>query len=73
MDGINSAVRKCFLFNHGLPKSPSIHPIWTGTVAYRGLVPIEKLEVALPGHRAVHTPMIVSSDPLICPYLSMRI
>lgn len=72
MDGINSAVRKCFLLKHGLPKSPSLHPIWTGTVAYRGLVPIEKLEVELPGHRAVHTPMIVSSDRLLRPYLSLR-
>lgn len=73
MDGIKSVVRKCFLFKHGLPKSPSLHPIWTGTIAYRGLVPIGKLEVELPGHRAVHTPMIVSSDCLIRPYLSTRI
>lgn len=73
MDGINSAVRKCFLLKHGVPKSLSLHPIWTGTVAYRGLVPIEKLEVKLPGHRAVHTPMIVSRNHLLPPYHLMRI
>jgi len=71
MDGIKSAVRKCFL-KHGVPKSPLLHPIWTGTVAYRGLVPIKKLEVELPGHRAVHTPMIVSSNRVLRPYLSMK-
>ncbi|KIM41421.1 hypothetical protein M413DRAFT_445432 [Hebeloma cylindrosporum] len=58
MDGIKSAVRKFFLLKHGLPNSPSIHPIWTGTVAYRGLVPIKELEAELPGHRAVQTPMM---------------
>jgi len=59
MDGIKSVVRKCFLIKQGLVKSPSIHPFWTGSFAYRGLVPIDKLEAAFPGHRVFHTPMMV--------------
>jgi len=59
MDGIKSVVRKCFLVKQGLLNSPSIHPFWTGSFAYRGLVPIDKLEAAFPGHRVFHTPMMV--------------
>jgi salicylate hydroxylase len=59
MDGIKSVVRKCFLIKQGLLDSPSIHPFWTGSFAYRGLVPIDKLEASFPGHRVFHTPMMV--------------
>ncbi|KIM41411.1 hypothetical protein M413DRAFT_18946 [Hebeloma cylindrosporum] len=58
MDGIKSVVRKCFLVKQGLGDSPSMHPFWTGSFAYRGLVPIDKLEAAFPGHRVFHTPMM---------------
>ncbi|PPQ64966.1 hypothetical protein CVT24_008154 [Panaeolus cyanescens] len=58
MDGIKSTVRKAFLASQGLSKSPSWNPVWSGTVAYRGLVAAEALEAELPGHRAVKTPMM---------------
>ncbi|KAF9044144.1 salicylate hydroxylase [Panaeolus papilionaceus] len=58
MDGIKSTVRKDFLASQGLSKSPSWNPVWSGTVAYRGLVATEALEAELPGHRAVRGPMM---------------
>lgn len=61
MDGIKSVVRKCFLIKQGRLDSPSIYPFWTGSFAYRGLVPIDKLAAAFPGHRVFHTPMMVGS------------
>jgi salicylate hydroxylase len=58
VDGIKSVVRKCFLEKHGLP-SPSSHPVWTGSFAYRGLVPADELEKEFPGHRAMIMPVMV--------------
>jgi salicylate hydroxylase len=58
MDGLKSAVRPCFLMNQGFPDSPSLDPVWSGDTAYRGLIPIEKLEAEFPGHRALTTPML---------------
>ncbi|KAF8148009.1 salicylate hydroxylase [Crassisporium funariophilum] len=58
MDGIKSGVRKLFLQSQGLYKSPSFDPIWTGTLAYRGLIPIEKLEKIFPGHNASTRPVM---------------
>jgi salicylate hydroxylase len=60
MDGIRSIVRKGFLQGQGFLKSPSIEPIWTGTVAYRGLFPKETLESVYPNHRAATGPVLVS-------------
>ena len=68
MDGIKSVVRKCFLIKQGLLDSPSIHPFWTGSFAYRGLVPIDRLEASYPGHRVFHTPMMVGQH-----YSSVRV
>ena len=59
VDGIKSVVRKCFLEKQGLPSSPSINPVWTGSFAYRGLVPADELEKEFPGHRAVIMPVMV--------------
>lgn len=61
MDGIKSVVRKAFLTNEGLLKSPSFEPVWSGTYAYRGTVPFEKLSELLPGHGAIDRPMKVRS------------
>jgi len=58
VDGIKSVVRKCFLEKQGLSSSPSFNPVWTGSFAYRGLVPAEDLEKEFPGHRAVIMPVM---------------
>ncbi len=66
VDGIHSAVRKCFLSRRGLFNSPSYEPYWSGAYAYRGLIPIEELERALPGHLSCKQSMMVSA---VCPRL----
>jgi len=58
MDGIKSVVRKCFLEKQGLPSSPSLNPVWTGSFVYRGLILTDELEKKLPGHRAATMPMM---------------
>ncbi len=58
-DGIKSVVRKLFLKSEGLLKSPSFEPVWSGTYAYRGVVPFEELSKFLPGHNAIKCPMKV--------------
>lgn len=58
MDGLKSAVRRCFLSKRGLPNSPSLDPICSGDIAYRGLIPIEILQEVFPGHRALTKPMM---------------
>ena len=59
IDGIKSVVRKCFLEKRGLLSSPSFHPVWTGSFAYRGLVSVDEIEREFPGHRAVTMPVMV--------------
>jgi len=68
MDGIKSVVRKCFLTHRGMSHSPAMEPVWAGDVAYRSLIPIEKLQAAFPGHRALTKPILVR-HPLL--YYSM--
>ncbi|KAF8964494.1 salicylate hydroxylase, partial [Flammula alnicola] len=58
MDGIKSVIRRGFLQKQGFLKSPSFDPVWSGTFAYRGLVPFEKLSAVFPGHRATTAPMM---------------
>lgn len=58
MDGIKSTIRKCFLQKQGLLSSPSLNPVWDGTIAYRGLILADKLEKELPGHRALTMPVL---------------
>ncbi|KAF9477282.1 FAD/NAD(P)-binding domain-containing protein [Pholiota conissans] len=57
MDGIKSTVRKSLLLKQNLPNSPSIDPVWSGIIVYRGLVSRDALKRALPGHLALTTPM----------------
>ncbi|KAA1475202.1 FAD/NAD(P)-binding domain-containing protein [Dentipellis sp. KUC8613] len=61
-DGIKSTIRKCLLQDLAARGQPElldcIEPIWTGTVAYRGLIPVEQLRSAEKVHRAVDTPMM---------------
>lgn len=70
-DGIKSAVRHSFLTT--LEKAGTIshdeamtskQPVWTGTIAYRGIVPKKALESVSPDHRAVTDRLLVRS-PLI--------
>ncbi|KJA21956.1 hypothetical protein HYPSUDRAFT_67299 [Hypholoma sublateritium FD-334 SS-4] len=58
MDGIKSAVRKSLLSKQGLTNSPSMEPVWSGTIAYRGLVSRDVLDKVFPGHRTITTPMM---------------
>jgi len=58
MDGIKSAVRKSLLLKQGIPNSPSMEPVWSGTIAYRGLVSRDVLDAIFPGHRSITTPMM---------------
>ncbi|KAF5310166.1 hypothetical protein D9619_010218 [Psilocybe cf. subviscida] len=58
MDGIRSVVRRGFLQRQGFLKSPSVDPIWTGTIAYRGMIAKETLEAVYPNHRAATEPML---------------
>jgi len=58
-DGIKSTVRRLFLTKQGTTEDlGSINPIWTGSVAYRGLVPVGDLERQFPGHRATMVPVM---------------
>jgi hypothetical protein len=37
----------------------SVHPVWSGTLAYRAMFPAGKLVRKVPGHRVLSTPMCV--------------
>lgn len=65
-DGIKSAVRPTFLT--ALEKAGTIsqsealaskQPVWTGTIAYRGIVPRNILDAVSPGHRALTDRLLV--------------
>ncbi len=58
MDGIKSTVRKSLLEKQGIPHSPCLEPVWSGTIAYRGLVSRDVLDTVFPGHRSITTPMM---------------
>lgn len=60
MDGIKSVVRKGLLIKQGLSTSASLDPVWTGTIAYRGLIEQAALEAMYPGHRVLTTAVMVS-------------
>ncbi|CDO72514.1 hypothetical protein BN946_scf184980.g55 [Trametes cinnabarina] len=63
-DGIKSVIRKKMLEDlvnkHG--GSPTllehIEPIWSGTIAYRGLIPVSRLKTGGKEHRTIQTPMM---------------
>ena len=78
-DGLKSAVRASVLQeraywaqSEGRPKEASellaaIQPIWSGTVAYRALIPAEKLSALSPHHGALKTPtQVCTSHVLVC-------
>lgn len=60
-DGIKSSIR-AQLFKEVSERSGDtqfskfIDPVWTGTIAYRGLIPVERLP---PFHRSITEPMMV--------------
>jgi salicylate hydroxylase len=64
VDGIHSTVRKRFLDKQGLFKSRSYNPYWSGAYAYRGLISVEELERAFPGHLSCKQPMMVSRESM---------
>ncbi|KAK2467655.1 hypothetical protein APHAL10511_000510 [Amanita phalloides] len=58
-DGIKSTVRRLFLMSRpGSGYQDSIDPIWTGTYAYRGIIPRDELEQRMSGHRAAKVPVM---------------
>ena len=69
-DGIKSVVRKQLLEDHvhkggGDPQLQSyIEPVWSGTIAYRGLIPVKRVRNADgTEHRAIRSPMMVRASP----------
>ena len=74
-DGLKSAVRRTFLVEEAeLAKSEgkwaevakinaSVDPVWSGTNAYRALIPAEKLRARNPDHPILKEPTMVSGWP----------
>lgn len=60
-DGIKSGVRKQFLkeIRKGMA-APTADPVWSGTLAYRGLLSHDAIEKQFPNHRAKSRAVIVS-------------
>ncbi|KAJ3565484.1 hypothetical protein NP233_g7603 [Leucocoprinus birnbaumii] len=60
-DGIKSTIRQLFISRLPNPEifKKCLEPIWTGTVAYRGLVDKEELRKVSPDHRALDHPGIM--------------
>lgn len=63
-DGIKSHVRPLFLKRLPNPQKYEkyMEPVWSGTVAYRGLVARENLQKVFPGHRMLNHPGLMVSD-----------
>jgi len=62
-DGIKSTIRRQMLEEKAQAGRPEllsmIDPVWTGTIAYRGLIPVERLNHANgKEHRTIQTPMM---------------
>lgn len=74
-DGFKSAVRRTLLNERAMMAQQagrtreaseilsSIEPLWSGTNAFRALIPAEKLMARYPGHRALTTPSQVRQPP----------
>lgn len=64
-DGIKSTIRKQMLEEKAAATGQKellrhINPVWTGTMAYRGLIPVDRLKARDGGeHRTIETPMMV--------------
>lgn len=67
-DGIKSVVRKGLIAGserfHG--NEASFDPMWTGSVAYRGLIPTPLLQKRIAKHRATKDPMMVCATHITC-------
>ncbi len=65
-DGIKSAVRHSMMEKkvaEGLPEfSKYAEPVWTGTIAYRVLVPVDRLPSFVLEKPALKKPLLVSRD-----------
>ena len=68
-DGIKSVVRKQLLEDYvhkrgGDPRLlQHVEPVWSGTIAYRGLIPVERLRKADgTEHRTIRSPMMVRAS-----------
>uniref|UniRef100_A0A8H8CFB4 FAD-binding domain-containing protein n=1 Tax=Psilocybe cubensis TaxID=181762 RepID=A0A8H8CFB4_PSICU len=59
-DGINSVVRKGLVHNRGGIDLPSLNPVWSGSIAYRALIQMDKLKEVSPDHNALSVPMLYS-------------
>lgn len=70
-DGIKSPTRRCLLKNiannvaepdpHRLREIPSsIDPVWSGSIAYRAVVPSKRLEMINPDHKVLKEGQLVS-------------
>ncbi|KAF9445791.1 salicylate hydroxylase [Macrolepiota fuliginosa MF-IS2] len=56
-DGIKSVIRQELIAE--LPdQKDCVHPIWTGSIGYRSLIPMETLARKYPGHRAITAPIM---------------
>ena len=68
-DGIKSTVRSCMLQNLAAGGRTEmlecVEPVFSGTVAYRGLIPIRRLSEGGKVHRTVETPMMVRRCALL--------
>jgi salicylate hydroxylase len=67
-DGLKSAVRRSLLgekakraqsWSEVADITASIEPTWSGTIAYRALIPADRLKSRQPNHRALTQPMQV--------------
>lgn len=70
-DGIKSMVRAKMYQNLAIKTGKTefldaIEPVFSGTIAYRGLIPVENMPINVDGnpHRTIHSPMMVS--PVVC-------
>lgn len=59
-DGVWSVIRRDFLKTNFPSQDKYIHPLWSGSIGYRGLIPREVLAQKAPGHRAISTPIMAS-------------
>lgn len=67
-DGIKSVIRAQMLRDRAKENNDGslldlIDPVWSGTIAYRGLIPAERLNEE---HRALGAPMMVQSFNVSC-------
>ncbi|KAJ8082777.1 hypothetical protein PM082_008633 [Marasmius tenuissimus] len=68
-DGLKSAVRRCALseksrwaqsegrYKEAAELLQGVDPVWSGTNAYRALIPADRLQARYPSHRAITTPV----------------